>query len=325
MADVARALWYTAPQTVEIRAENLVKPSDNHVYLHTLASSISRGTEAIVFNGDVPPDERERMQAPFQQGEFPFPVKYGYANVAEVKKSYGSLQVGQHVFSLYPHQDKFWLREDALYVVPEEIPYLRATLTANMETALNILWDAAVLPCSRVMVVGIGTVGALVGYLAARIAGVKVCLVDVIDSRREVADAFGCDFSTPEFSPGNQDVVIHCSATAEGLNTAIRAAGREARIVEASWYGSRPSGLALGGSFHSQRLQLVSSQVSTVSPIMRPRWTNRRRMEAAIDLLKDDVLDALIAPSIRLEECPLVLGSILIGSKRDALCHPVTY
>ena len=169
----------------------------------------------------------------------------------------------------------------------------------------------------------VGTVGALVGYLAAQIAGVKVCLVDIIDTRQQIANTLAVTSQHQSLFQPIKDVIIHCSASTEGLNTAIRAAGKESRIVEASWYGSRPSGLALGGSFHSLRLQLISSQVSTVSPVMRPRWSNRRRMEAAISLLKDDVLDAIIAPSVRLEECPFVLGSILVGNKRDALCHPI--
>ncbi|SDR21616.1 zinc-binding alcohol dehydrogenase [Pseudovibrio sp. Tun.PSC04-5.I4] len=324
MPDIARALWYTAPQTIEIREEKLSQPSGNRVYLKTHASAISRGTEAIVFRGDVPVSEQERMQAPFQEGAFPFPVKYGYANVSEVIETKGNLKSGQRVFSLFPHQSNFLLPEEALYLIPEDVPSTRATLAANMETALNILWDAAVLPCAHVTVVGTGTLGSLVGYLSARIAGVKVTMVDVNKRRQDIADAFSCAFSTPEVAVGNQDVIIHCSASEAGLNTAIRIAGREARIVEASWYGRRPSGLSLGGSFHSQRLSLISSQVGQVAPIMRPRWTHRRRMEAAITLLKDDVLDTLLAPPIQFEDAPTYLPEILAG-KKDTVCQPIIY
>ncbi len=193
-----------------------------------------------------------------------------------------------------------------------------------METALNIVWDAGVLPCARVAVVGAGTVGALVGYLCARTPGVQVTLVDVNPKRHDIADAFSCAFSLPEDAPRNQDVVVHCSATEAGLNTALRIAGKEARIVEASWYGSRASGLYLGGSFHSQRLSLVSSQVGQVAPVMRPRWTHRRRMEAAISLLQDNVLDILLAAPIEFEDAPQGLGDILSG-KKDTLCQPIVY
>ncbi len=324
MSQIARALWYTAPQIIEIREEKLSKLSGNRVYLNTHASAISRGTEAIVFRGDVPVSERERMMAPFQEGTFPFPVKYGYANVSEVIETKGNLKAGQRVFSLFPHQNRFLLSPDALYPIPAGLPSTRATLAANMETALNIMWDAAILPCSDVAVVGAGTVGSLVGYLCARIADVHVTMIDVNPKRQDIADEFSCAFALPEFAPENQDVVVHCSASGSGLNTAIRIAGREARIVEASWYGSHPSGVDLGGSFHSQRLSLTSSQVGQVAPVMRPRWTHRRRMEAAVSLLKDEVLDALLAPPVKFENAPEDLKDVLSG-KKDALCQPIVY
>ncbi|WP_208989179.1 zinc-binding alcohol dehydrogenase, partial [Pseudovibrio sp. POLY-S9] len=228
MSELARALWYTAPQTIEIREEKLSKSSDNRVYLKTHASAISRGTEAIVYRGDVPVSERERMIAPFQEGTFPFPVKYGYANVSEVIETKDDLKAGQRVFSLFPHQSNFLLPADALYLIPSDLPSTRATLAANMETALNIMWDAAILPCSNVAVVGAGTVGSLVGYLCARIAGAHVTMIDVNPKRQDIADEFSCAFSLPEVAPENQDVVVHCSASEAGLNTAIRIAGREA-------------------------------------------------------------------------------------------------
>ena len=324
MSEIARALWYTARQTIEIREENLSKSSGNHVYLKTLTSAVSRGTEAIVFCGDVPASEHERMIAPFQEGSFPFPVKYGYANVSEVIEPKDGFNAGQRVFSLFPHQSNFQLSADALYLIPEELPSTRAALAANMETALNIMWDAAILPCSNVAVVGAGTIGSLVGYLCARIAGVRVTLVDVNPKRQDIAEEFSCAFALPENAPDNQDIVIHCSASESGPNTAIRIAGKEARIIESSWYGSRHSGLALGGSFHSQRLRLISSQVGEVAPVMRPRWTHRRRMEAAISLLKDELLDALLAPPIEFEKAPKDLKPVLSG-KKDTLCQPIVY
>lgn len=324
MSEIARALWYTAPQTIEIREEKLSQLTGNRVHLKTHASAVSRGTEAIIFRGDVPASERGRMLAPFQEGTFPFPVKYGYANVSEVIETTADLKAGQRVFSLFPHQSSFLLPADALYPIPTTLPSTRATLAANMETALNIVWDSGVLPCSNIAVVGAGTVGALVGYLCARTPGVQVTLVDVNPRRQDIADAFSCAFSLPEDAPKNQDVVVHCSASESGLNTALRIAGKEARIVEASWYGSRASGLFLGGGFHSQRLSLVSSQVGQVAPVMRPRWTHRRRMEAAISLLQDDVLDILLAAPIAFEEAPQSLGDVLSG-KRDTLCQPIAY
>ncbi len=324
MSELARALWYTAPQTIEIREENLSKPSGNRVYLKTVTSALSRGTEAIVFRGDVPISEREQMTAPFQEGVFPFPVKYGYANVAEVLEPAGELHTGQRVFSLFPHQSHFSLLPDALCLIPETIPSTRASLAANMETALNILWDAGVIPCAHVTVVGAGTVGCLVAYLCARIAGVQVTMVDVNPKRQDIADAFSCAFSLPEAAPRKQDIVVHCSASETGLNTAICIAGQEARIVEASWYGSRSSALSLGGDFHSQRLSLICSQVGQVAPSMRTRWSHKRRLQAAISLLDDDVLDVLLAPPIAFEDAPEDLVPILSG-ETDRICQPIVY
>ncbi|WP_208979356.1 zinc-dependent alcohol dehydrogenase [Pseudovibrio axinellae] len=264
------------------------------------------------------------MTAPFQVGSFPFPVKYGYANVAEVIEPAGELPAGQRVFSLFPHQSAFLLPASALYPIPESLPSIRATLAANMETALNITWDASILPCSHVSVVGVGTLGALVGYICRHIAGVHITLIDVNERRQDIADEFSCEFATPDAAPENQDVVIHCSASDTGLNTAIRIAGSEAKIIEASWYGSQHSNLVLGGGFHSQRLNLISSQVGQVAPAMRPRWSHRRRMEAAISLLEDDVLEALLAPPIQFESTPEDLPGVFSG-KKDTVFQPIVY
>jgi threonine dehydrogenase-like Zn-dependent dehydrogenase len=320
---MARALWYTAAGTAEIRQEDLPAPGDGEVLVETRFSALSRGTESLVLAGAVPPSEQARMRAPFQAGAFPFPVKYGYAAVGTVLAGPADL-IGQTVFALYPHQTAFVVPVAAAIAVPATVPLPRAVLAANMETALNALWDAPVRPGSRVAVIGAGTVGALISWLAARVAGTEVTLVDLRASRATLASNLGCAFALPAQAPADCDLVFHASASAAGLNTAIAAAGDEATVVEMSWYGEREVAARLGGAFHSRRLQLVASQVGQVAPAMRPRWTHRRRLARALELLADSRLEALLEPAIAFDRLPAALPQIL-GPGGDVLCQVISY
>lgn len=277
--------------------------------LRMLWSGISRGTERLVFQGRVPVSERERMRCPGQDGEFPFPVKYGYCAVAMVEDGPADL-IEQTVFTLHPHQDWFDAVPAMLTRVPPQIPPRRATLAANMETALNAHWDAGSGPGDRIVIVGGGVLGLLVAFLAARLPGSDVTVVDADPSREGIARAFGCAFALPADAPGDADLVFHASASAAGLATAIACAGFEARIVELSWYGEGTVAAPLGGAFHSRRLQLVSSQVGQVSPSRRARWDYGRRLRTALDLLDDDRLDALITDEIPFRDAPARLPGL---------------
>jgi 2-desacetyl-2-hydroxyethyl bacteriochlorophyllide A dehydrogenase len=312
-----------APRRGEIRDEQLPDRSPHEVVVRALYSGISRGTESLVFNGAVPDSEHERMRAPFQAGTFPFPVKYGYCSVGQVEQGTGDL-VGRTVFCLYPHQTRYIVPADTLNLVPVEIPAERAVLAANMETALNGVWDAAVQPGDRVVVVGAGTVGCLVAFIASRIAGCEVTLVDLKEHRRAVAAMMGVGFTTPDAGPVDCDRVFHASGSPEGLQCALGLAGFEATIVEMSWFGSRPVTLRLGESFHARRLTIRSSQVGHVAPSHRSRWDYRRRMRLALRLLADPVLDVLITGESRFVELPDVMADLAAGS-RDALCHRIRY
>jgi threonine dehydrogenase-like Zn-dependent dehydrogenase len=278
-----------------------------------LWSGISRGTERLVCQGQVPPSEYERMAAPLQEGAFPFPVKYGYCAVARIEEADEARLVGQTVFCLHPHQSVFTAPVSMLNSVPSAVPARRATLAANMETALNVLWDSGAGPGDRIYVIGAGVLGLLVAYLAARLPGAEVCVVDVQDGRRALVETFGARFMTPVGlgAPGDGDVVIHASASAAGLSAALGAAGLEARVVELSWYGTAEVLAPLGGAFHSQRLQLISSQVGQVSPGHRPRWSYARRLAKALELLSDERLDALITDEIAFEDAPMRLPALL--------------
>jgi 2-desacetyl-2-hydroxyethyl bacteriochlorophyllide A dehydrogenase len=318
---MARALWITGPGQVELREED-ARPGERDVVVEALYSGISRGTEALVLRGGVPEAERERMRCPLQDGEFPFPVKYGYAAVGRVVAGEARL-LGRHVFVLHPHQDRFAAPSMMAVPLPLGVPPRRAVLAANMETALNVLWDGAAGPGDRVVVVGAGTVGALTGWLAARMPGAEVTLVDVNPARAALATALGCRFAAPETVRPAADLVIHASATEAGLATALSAAGREATVVEASWYGDRAVTLDLGGAFHSRRLRLVASQVGQVPAARRPRWANRRRLATALGLLGDPALDALISGETPFGDLPGCYGAIL--GHPDTLCHRIRY
>ena len=320
----SEALWYVAPGRAEIRSEPLPEPGPDEVQVRTLYSAISRGTERLVLSGRVPESEYERMRAPFMDGAFPFPVKYGYAAVGRVERGGPADLAGRLVFGLYPHQDMANLPLDAIAPLPEGLPPSRAVLAANMETALNAVWDGEPGPADRIAVVGAGVIGALVAWLCGRIPGVQVCLIDVDPSRAALARSLGVDFLAPEAAPADCDLVVHASGSGEGLSTALRLAGMEATVLELSWYGSGDVPVALGGAFHSRRLKLISSQVGEVAPSHRPRWSRKRRLTAALDLLQDDRLDALIAPAVSLRDLPSRLPAIL-SPQSGVLCQLVRY
>jgi len=267
----ARALWYVAPGKACLRPAALAEPAPGLVRVRTLFSGISRGTERLVFEGRVGESERERMRAPLQEGDFPFPVKYGYCAVGDIEAGPPSL-LGRTVFALHPHQDRFVVPETALMPVPDGIPARRAVLAANMETALNALWDSAAGPGDRIVVIGAGLVGMLVAALAAGLPGADVWVVDLCPERRALAEMLGARFALAADAPADADVVFHASQSGDGLALAIGLAGAEARIVELSWYGSGAVTLPLGGAFHSQRLRIIASQVGQVAASRRPRW-----------------------------------------------------
>jgi threonine dehydrogenase-like Zn-dependent dehydrogenase len=298
----ARALWYDGRGSVNPREAPLPAPRAGEALVRTLFSGISRGTERLVLRGGVPPGEWQRMRAPLQEGDFPGPVKYGYCAVGEVAGGPQSL-LGRRVFCLHPHQDWFVAPTDMLHAVPDEVPARRATLAANMETALNALWDSAAGPCDRIVVVGGGVVGLLVGYLAARLPGAEVVLGDPIATRARYADR-----------PGDADIVFHASATAEGLATALRCAGLEAPVIELSWYGNGMVSVPLGEGFHARRIRLIASQVGMVATSHRARWPHRRRLAAALGLLRDARLDALAEETVDFDRAPVALPGILQAS-----------
>ena len=323
MSGDARAFWVVAPGRGEIRHEVLRDASQDDVVVQTLFSGISRGTESLVFTGRVPESERTRMRAPFQEGEFPAPVKYGYASVGRVERGPNGV-VGRTVFVLHPHQTRYVVPASSVHVLPADVPAARAVLTANLETALNGLWDARPHVGDRVVVIGGGTVGCLVAWLAARIPGCEVQLIDLNPARARVAQALGVPFALPADAAREADLVVHASGSPEGLTLGLDLAGVEATVVEMSWFGDRQVSLPLGGAFHSKRLTIRSSQVGQISPVQRPRWDTRRRMAQALSLLSDDTLDVLITGESRFDDLPDVMAQV-VDSPGGVLCHRITY
>jgi hypothetical protein len=318
-----RALWYVGPGRAELREERVAAPNSGEAQVRALFGAISRGSERLVHAGRVPASEYERMRAPFMGGGFPFPVKYGYATVGRVEAGPPELRE-RVVFSLHPHQSLFTLPAAAAFPIPDGIPPRRAVLAANMETALNAVWDGVPGPADRVAVVGGGLVGLLIAYLCAKLPGAEVTVVDIATVRAEPAQAIGARFAEPAGAPDECDLVFHASGTAAGLATALRLAGEEACVVELSWYGTGEVAVPLGEAFHSRRLRLVSSQVGKVAPSHRSRWTHGRRLAAALALLRDPVLDVLIAPAVAFEDLPMKLPSVF-SSVSDVICQLIRY
>ena len=305
----SRAFWTVAPGRGEIRDERLAPPGPGELLLRSRYGAISRGTETLVFRGEVPDSERERMRAPFQRGDFPFPVHYGYINVSEVVAGDPAL-VGRTVFALLPHATHHVVPTDAVTVLPGDVPAERAVLAANLETAVNACWDAAPRIGDRIAVVGAGAVGCLVAWLCGRLPGARVELVDVDPERARTAGALGVGFASPETAAGECDVVFHASGSAAGLATAIGLAGFEATVTELSWYGTREVAVPLGGAFHSRRLTVAASQVGHVAGARRARRGYAERLSVALGLAADPALDVLVDRETAFDRLPETMAEL---------------
>lgn len=311
----ARALWFVAPGRAEIRDETLPRARKGQVLVRTLVTGVSRGTEALVFAGRVPASQHETMRAPLMGGAFPFPVKYGYSSV-------GLTTEGCRIFALHPHQDVFLAPAAMCIPVPDSVPTHRAVLSANMETALNLTWDAAPLAGERMLVIGAGVVGLLTASLLARIPAARVTVVDIDPTRAPLARQFGCDFAAPDAVQSGQELIVHASASEAGLRLALDRAAFEARIVEASWFGDSAPALPLGEAFHARRLRLVATQVGAVAHAMRGRRSHAERLAMALELLADDRYDALLDGPTRFDDMAQAMPRILAPG---GLCHVITY
>ncbi|MDX3662569.1 zinc-binding alcohol dehydrogenase [Streptomyces sp. ID05-26A] len=318
MTRTASAFWLNESGKGEVRQVTLAEPGPGEVEVRTLHSGVSRGTETLVFRGGVPESQHAVMRAPFQEGDFPWPVKYGYLNVGVVET--GDLR-GRTVFCLYPHQTRYVVPETSVTLVPEAVPAARAVLAGTVETAVNAVWDARPLIGDRIAVVGGGMVGSSIAAVLATFPGARVELVDADPAREAVARKLGVGFALPGDALDGCDLVFHASATEQGLTTALNLLAPEGRVIELSWYGDRKISVPLGEFFHSKRLTIRSSQVGTVG---RPDRSYAERMAVALDLLADDRFDALITGHSAFEELPDVMPRLADG-EIPALCHRIDY
>lgn len=316
----ALAFWVSGVATGELRSEQLPQPSGDQLVVRALRSGISKGTELQVFANRVPPSQHQLMRCPHMAGSFPTPVKYGYCNVGEVEQGPAEL-TGRRVFALFPHQSRFVIDARHVCPVPDDVPTERAVLAASMETALNATWDGEVKVGDRVAVVGMGTIGGLVAYLCAAIPGTTVTAFDVHPRRAELARRLGVGFAD---TGKRYDVVFHTSACGEGLRTALALCDLEARLVELSWHCDREVALPLGENFHSHRLRIISSQVGRIPATQQSRWTHRRRLQLALSLLADPLLDCFLTGESPFTSLPETMAA-LAADPRDTLCHSVVY
>ena len=319
----AHAFWLRAPGCGEIRSVTLPQPRRDEVLVRTLRSGVSRGTETLVFRGGVPPGQYSAMRAPFQEGDFPGPVKYGYLSVGVVDEGPADM-CGRTVFCLYPHQTAYVVPAHAVALVPDGVPPARAVLAGTVETAVNAAWDAAPLIGDRVAVVGAGMVGCCVARLLAGVLGVQVTLVDIDAGRGQVAAALGVGFATPGEVAGDCDLVVHTSGTSSGLQQSLQLLSEDATVIELSWYGDAPVSVELGASFHSRRLAIRASQVGQVAAARRTRRTRADRLALALELLRDPAFDVLLTGSSPFSELPEVMARLATG-ELPALCHTITY
>jgi len=318
----SQAFWVVAPRSGEIQDEAVPAVGAESVGVRALYSGISHGTESLVWQGRIPDSQQTRMRAPFQAGDFPAPVKYGYASVGVIDAGPETL-IGQTVFCLYPHQRRYTVPAAAAYPLPADLPPERAVLAANVETALNICWDAEPRAGERISVIGAGVVGALAAALCAEMPGTEVELVDINPDRRQLAAQLGVAFTAPDAARPDNDRVIHASASEAGLALALEIAADEAVVIEASWFGDRSPRVPLGEAFHSGRLALRASQVGQLAPAMRPRWDHGRRMRKALELLAHRAhWDCLIDGETAFDDLPAAMDSIVT---QPGLCHRIKY
>ena len=311
----ARALWFTAPRTAALREETVSSPGPGEVRVETIASAVSAGTEMLVYRGEVPEDLP--LDLPTLEGSYAFPIKFGYAAVGYILDTgpdVEHLSSGDPVFVHHPHQEILIIPASMPVGLPGDLDPPLGVFAANLETALNVVHDTPVRLGETALVFGQGVVGLLVARLLKLAGAGPVIVVDPIERRRKLAlvagadDAFepeGLNERVMEITGGRgADVAVETSGSGAALQSAIDTVATEGTVVVASWYGTKPITLALGGRFHRGRVRLRSSQVGRLNPELSPRWGKVRRMETVLGLLDRLDLGDLISHRIPFERAP---------------------
>lgn len=300
-----QSLYFTAPGKVEIREEPCPEPSSGELLIQTKVSAISPGTEMLVYNNQIPDSMHLDSSISELNHEFRYPLKYGYANVGsvmQVGKNVNEFQVGDIVFSFHPHESHYTLASSEAIKIPKTLDIFEAALLPNMETAVNFLMDGSPVIGERVAVFGQGIVGLLTTYLLANCPLSSLVTFENIAARRELSRLFGAfeslNSSTIKTHGHEYDLIYELTGNPEAINQAIAICGMETRIIIGSWYGKKVSQLALGDTFHRNRIQVRSSQVSTIGGRYRARWDKKRRFTVAMNQLNGLDIDPLISHRI---------------------------
>jgi 2-desacetyl-2-hydroxyethyl bacteriochlorophyllide A dehydrogenase len=326
--ETVRAVWFPARERVEIRNEPAQAVGPDEIRVRTLCSGISQGTELLVLRGQVP--SHLDLDLPTLRGSFSFPIKFGYAAVGivtEAGSGVSDIDLGDRVFVHHPHQTEFVVSASTSFMLPASIDPSVATLLANLETAVNVVLDAAPRIGETVIVFGQGIVGILVTQILDVLGTLLVLRVEPSDERRALIAELSAGpllASSEEATSGvmeatagrGADLAIECSGNPDALNWAMRCLAPSGMVVIASWYGAKPAKILLGAEFHRRRLRLVSSQVGGIDPALSIRWDHRRRLEVARDLLVELDLASLITHRFPFEEAPRMYGTLLTSPQK---------
>lgn len=298
VSETVSQVWFTAPFTIEVRETQLAEPAPDQALVRSRYSAISAGSELLVYRGQLPEAMALDSSLESLQQHSSFPLQYGYACVGEVLavgKNVDPGLLGRQVFSFQPHASHFLARSNELIAIPENVSLLDAVFLPNMETAVNLVHDARPLLGERVAVVGQGIVGLLTTAILSRFHLAELVAVDRKPERLALAGKLGATSAlTPDDAlrsretrgAGAMDLVIELSGQPQALNLAIAMSGFASRIVIGSWYGNKAAPVDLGGAAHRNRLQIMTSQVSTLAPQLSGRWDKQRRFDLAWEMLR---------------------------------------
>lgn len=329
------ALYFDGDRTVERRAVDVGEPEDDELLIGASVSAISPGTELLVYRGDVPDSLSVDPTIDALDGQFDFPLQYGYALVGTVEgigDDVDGWSVGDRAFAFAPHQTRVTVGADKAVPLPPSLPSAHAGLLPTVETAVNLVLDGEPAVGERVVVFGAGPVGLATAHVLAGFPLDELVVVEPIERRRELARSVGADtviepaVAGSHFEgrcPPGADLAIELSGRPETLDDAIDAVGYGGRIVLGSWYGTKRAPVNLGGAFHRNDVTIQASQVSTVAPERRGRWSADRRLDVAIDRLLGLDADPLITHRIPFDRAEEAYR--LLDDETDALQVLLTY
>jgi 2-desacetyl-2-hydroxyethyl bacteriochlorophyllide A dehydrogenase len=293
-----KKVYFTAPGQVEVRRSSLPPLTQGQVLVETICSAISSGTEMLLYRGQFPKDLSDTHDT--LSSSLGYPMPYGYACVGRVTKISKDMRhrwLGRLVFAFHPHASRFITSIDELLPLPEGMTPETACFLPNMETAVNLVQDAAPLLGERALVFGQGIVGLLTTALLAEFPLASLVTCDCYPLRREASLSLGVtaalDPNASDFREharkllgSGADLSLELSGAPAALDEAIVLIGFGGRVVIGSWYGEKRASLDLGGAFHRSRIKLIASQVSTIAPELRGRWEKARRFEIAWEALE---------------------------------------